>query len=55
MLPPPSILDEIKSDQGMDKARLFEKAKTLQNKSGEFGVQLLAADAPKAKAEEGNP
>jgi S-DNA-T family DNA segregation ATPase FtsK/SpoIIIE len=37
-LPPVSIMDEIKIDAPMDKTRLFEKAKTLQAKSGEFGV-----------------
>jgi len=37
-LPPSSILDEIKPSMGMDKARLFEKAKTLQGKCAEFGV-----------------
>ena len=37
-LPPSSILDEIKPSIGMDKARLFEKAKTLQGKCAEFGV-----------------
>jgi DNA segregation ATPase FtsK/SpoIIIE, S-DNA-T family len=37
-LPPTSIMDEIKIDAPMDKTRLFEKAKTLQSKSGEFGV-----------------
>jgi S-DNA-T family DNA segregation ATPase FtsK/SpoIIIE len=37
-LPPTSIMDEIKIDAPMDKTRLFEKAKTLQGKSGEFGV-----------------
>src|SRR5262249_29778715 len=37
-LPPGSILDELKSDVGVDKSRLFEKAKILQNKCGEFGV-----------------
>ena len=37
-LPPPAILDEIKPGGGMDKARLFEKAKTLQGKCAEFGV-----------------
>ncbi|HUG53914.1 MAG TPA: DNA translocase FtsK 4TM domain-containing protein, partial [Vicinamibacteria bacterium] len=37
-LPPTSIMDEIKVDLPMDKTRLFEKAKTLQGKSGEFGV-----------------
>ncbi len=37
-LPPCSLLDEIKSDSGLDKAALFEKAKILQTKSGEFGV-----------------
>ena len=37
-LPPTSILDEIKSDVQVDKARLFERAKTLQAKCGEFGV-----------------
>jgi S-DNA-T family DNA segregation ATPase FtsK/SpoIIIE len=31
-------MDEIKVDAPMDKTRLFEKAKTLQTKSGEFGV-----------------
>ena len=37
-LPPSAILDEIKPSLGMDKARLFEKAKTLQGKCAEFGV-----------------
>ncbi len=37
-LPPTSIMDEIKLTASMDKTRLFEKAKTLQAKSGEFGV-----------------
>jgi len=37
-LPPSAILDEIKPSGGMDKARLFEKAKTLQSKCAEFGV-----------------
>jgi S-DNA-T family DNA segregation ATPase FtsK/SpoIIIE len=37
-LPPTSIMDEIKIDTPMDKTRLFEKAKTLQAKSAEFGV-----------------
>jgi S-DNA-T family DNA segregation ATPase FtsK/SpoIIIE len=37
-LPPSAILDEIKPGGGMDKARLFEKAKTLQGKCAEFGV-----------------
>jgi S-DNA-T family DNA segregation ATPase FtsK/SpoIIIE len=37
-LPPTTILDEIKPDIGLDKSRLFEKAKVLQGKSGEFGV-----------------
>jgi len=38
VLPPASILDEARSSGTLDKARLFEKAKTLQAKSGEFGV-----------------
>jgi S-DNA-T family DNA segregation ATPase FtsK/SpoIIIE len=38
ILPPSAILDEIKPGGGMDKARLFEKAKTLQSKCAEFGV-----------------
>ncbi len=38
VLPPVSIMDEVKSGSAMDKTRLFEKAKTLQAKSGEFGV-----------------
>src|SRR6185503_7402057 len=37
-LPPTSIMDEIKPTTAMDKTRLFEKAKTLQSKSTEFGV-----------------
>src|SRR4029450_456894 len=36
-LPPSSILDEIKSDATMDRSRLFERAKILQQKSQEFG------------------
>ena len=38
VVPPASILDEARSSGTLDKARLFEKAKTLQAKSGEFGV-----------------
>jgi S-DNA-T family DNA segregation ATPase FtsK/SpoIIIE len=38
VLPPAAILDEIRPSMGMDKARLFEKAKTLQGKCAEFGV-----------------
>jgi DNA segregation ATPase FtsK/SpoIIIE, S-DNA-T family len=37
-LPPSAILDEIKSDGTMDRSRLFERAKILQQKSQEFGV-----------------
>jgi S-DNA-T family DNA segregation ATPase FtsK/SpoIIIE len=37
-LPPVSILDELKSAGGLDKDRLYEKAKILQSKCGEFGV-----------------
>lgn len=37
-LPPISILDELKSTGGLDKDRLYEKAKILQTKCGEFGV-----------------
>src|SRR5205823_11789201 len=38
VLPPASSLDEPRTSGTLDKARLFEKAKTLQAKSGEFGV-----------------
>jgi S-DNA-T family DNA segregation ATPase FtsK/SpoIIIE len=37
-LPPTSLLDEIPPSGGMDKSRLFEKAKTLASKCAEFGV-----------------
>jgi S-DNA-T family DNA segregation ATPase FtsK/SpoIIIE len=37
-LPPSLILDEIRNEGGLDKSRLFEKAKTLAAKSAEFGV-----------------
>jgi S-DNA-T family DNA segregation ATPase FtsK/SpoIIIE len=37
-LPGTGILDEIKSDGGLDKAALFERAKVLQAKCAEFGV-----------------
>jgi DNA segregation ATPase FtsK/SpoIIIE, S-DNA-T family len=37
-LPPTSLLDQLKSGTAMDKSRLFEKAKILQTKSGEFAV-----------------
>ncbi len=37
-LPPTSILDEPKSTGELDKSRLFERAKVLQNKCSEFGV-----------------
>jgi S-DNA-T family DNA segregation ATPase FtsK/SpoIIIE len=38
VLPPTTILDELKGDVETDKVRLFEKARTLQGKCGEFGV-----------------
>jgi DNA segregation ATPase FtsK/SpoIIIE, S-DNA-T family len=37
-LPPTSLLDQMKISTAMDRSRLFEKAKILQTKSGEFGV-----------------
>jgi len=37
-VPPTTILDELKADVAMDKVKLFEKARTLQGKCGEFGV-----------------
>jgi S-DNA-T family DNA segregation ATPase FtsK/SpoIIIE len=37
-LPPPSLLDELKQEARLDKQHLFEKAKVLEGKSGEFGV-----------------
>jgi S-DNA-T family DNA segregation ATPase FtsK/SpoIIIE len=37
-LPPVTILDEPKAEQGADKGRLFERAKLLQSKCAEFGV-----------------
>jgi S-DNA-T family DNA segregation ATPase FtsK/SpoIIIE len=37
-LPPTTLLDQLKSGASMDKSRLFEKAKILQAKSGEFAV-----------------
>jgi S-DNA-T family DNA segregation ATPase FtsK/SpoIIIE len=37
-LPPTNLLDEIANEGSVDKSRLFEKAKALQAKSGEFGV-----------------
>ena len=37
-LPPSTILDEMKFNGGMDKSKLFEKARTLQSKCSEFGV-----------------
>jgi len=37
-LPPTGLLDELKPDLNLDKTRLFERAKTLQSKSAEFGV-----------------
>ncbi|HEY5907869.1 MAG TPA: DNA translocase FtsK, partial [Vicinamibacteria bacterium] len=37
-LPPTSLLDELAPELNLDKSRLFEKAKTLQSKSAEFGV-----------------
>ena len=38
VIPPTTILDELKADVAMDKVKLFEKARTLQGKCGEFGV-----------------
>jgi DNA segregation ATPase FtsK/SpoIIIE, S-DNA-T family len=38
VIPPTTILDELKLDVAMDKVKLFEKARTLQGKCGEFGV-----------------
>jgi S-DNA-T family DNA segregation ATPase FtsK/SpoIIIE len=37
-LPPTSLLDENRSDVGLDKGALFERAKVLEAKCGEFGV-----------------
>lgn len=37
-LPPTSILDEPRGSGELDKSRLFERAKVLQNKCSEFGV-----------------
>ncbi|HWX25274.1 MAG TPA: DNA translocase FtsK 4TM domain-containing protein, partial [Vicinamibacteria bacterium] len=37
-LPPAALLDELRSEVGVEKGRLFEKAKILQSKCGEFGV-----------------
>jgi len=37
-LPPTSLLDELKPELNLDKSRLFDRAKTLQSKSAEFGV-----------------
>jgi S-DNA-T family DNA segregation ATPase FtsK/SpoIIIE len=37
-LPPTSILEEIESEGGADRTRLFERAKVLQGKAAEFGV-----------------
>ena len=36
--PPTSILDEIPPDVGLDRTKLFERAKALQSKCAEFGV-----------------
>jgi DNA segregation ATPase FtsK/SpoIIIE, S-DNA-T family len=36
--PPTTLLDEIPATGGLDKARLYERAKTLQDKCAEFGV-----------------
>jgi S-DNA-T family DNA segregation ATPase FtsK/SpoIIIE len=38
VIPPTTILDELKPDVAMDKVKLFEKARTLQGKCQEFGV-----------------
>jgi S-DNA-T family DNA segregation ATPase FtsK/SpoIIIE len=38
VIPPTTILDELKADVAMDKVKLFEKARTLQSKCQEFGV-----------------
>jgi S-DNA-T family DNA segregation ATPase FtsK/SpoIIIE len=37
-LPPTSILEAPKNDVTLDKSRLFDRARALQGKSGEFGV-----------------
>jgi DNA segregation ATPase FtsK/SpoIIIE, S-DNA-T family len=37
-LPPTSILEELESEGGADRTRLFERAKVLQSKAAEFGV-----------------
>jgi S-DNA-T family DNA segregation ATPase FtsK/SpoIIIE len=37
-LPPTSLLDDLKPELNLDKSRLFDRAKTLQGKSAEFGV-----------------
>jgi S-DNA-T family DNA segregation ATPase FtsK/SpoIIIE len=38
VLPPLTILDEIRTESGVDKERLFERARTLESKCAEFGV-----------------
>ncbi|MCM2256285.1 MAG: DNA translocase FtsK [Vicinamibacteria bacterium] len=43
-LPPTSLLDEPKPGAGQDKQRLFERARILQAKSGEFGVMGQVAE-----------
>ena len=37
-LPPTSLLEELESEGGQDRTRLFERAKVLQSKAAEFGV-----------------
>jgi S-DNA-T family DNA segregation ATPase FtsK/SpoIIIE len=37
-LPPTNLLDELRPDLTLDRSKLFERAKTLQAKSGEFSV-----------------
>jgi len=44
VLPPPSILDEIKTEGAVDKTRLFERAKVLQSKCAEFGVNATVVE-----------
>jgi S-DNA-T family DNA segregation ATPase FtsK/SpoIIIE len=43
-LPPTSLLDPPKPGAGQDKQRLFERARVLQAKSGEFGVMGQVAE-----------
>lgn len=44
VLPPTSILDEVRSETALDRTRLFDRSKVLQAKCAEFGVSASVVE-----------